>query len=106
MISSLPLILDRLREAMDAAPPESRPRLLAALILELPVAAPLAGVQDDGSAESELLSPDEAAEIAKVSPRALLQISKGQPFRRALGHRTVRFEASGLRRWIKNRAGR
>ena len=105
MISSLPLILDRLREVIDAAPPEARPRLLAALMLELPATAPSAGADEGRGAEPELLEPDEAAQIAKVSARTLLRISQGQSFRRQLGHRTVRFEASGLRRWIKSRAG-
>lgn len=106
MISSLPLILDRLREAMDQAPAEARPRLLAALMLELPSAAPTPGAREESDDGSELLAPDEAAQIAKVSVRTLLRVSKGQPFRRQLGHRTVRFEGSGLRRWIKTRAGR
>ena len=105
MISALPLILDRLLEVMGEAPPEARPQLLAALLVGLP--APLAvSAHAAPQPDTELLKPEEAARIARVSQRTLLNVTKGQSFRRQLGHRTIRFEARGLRRWLENRAGR
>jgi hypothetical protein len=105
MTSSVPLILDKLRELIAEAPAEVRPRLLAALMIELPAISPKEGTPAVVPADSELLTPDEAAAMVRVSKRVLLRLTRGQVFRKELGHRTVRFEALGLRRWMRTRAG-
>jgi hypothetical protein len=104
MTPSIPLILDKLREVIADAPAEVRPRLLAALMIELPAISPKERTTAV-PADTELLTPDEAAAMVRVSKRVLLHLTRGQVFRKDLGHRTVRFEALGLRRWMRTRAG-
>lgn len=47
-----------------------------------------------------LLPVLEAASILGVSRRLLYQTAARLPFTRRLGHRTLRFSAAGLQRWI------
>jgi excisionase family DNA binding protein len=52
-----------------------------------------------------LLTVDEAAERLGVAPSWLYRHAKSLPFTRKLGHRTLRFEAVGIDRWIATRTG-
>jgi len=47
-----------------------------------------------------LLSAPEAAALLGVPIRWLYRHARGLPFTRRLGHRTLRFDARGLDRWI------
>lgn len=49
----------------------------------------------------ELLDPERAAQVAGVSKRWLLENTRGQAFRRDLGRKTVRFDRTGLLRWLR-----
>lgn len=50
-----------------------------------------------------LLTVEEAAERLGVAPSWLYRHAKALPFTRKLGHRTLRFEAIGVNRWIASR---
>lgn len=55
---------------------------------------------------SALLTVEEAAERLGVAPSWLYRHAKSLPFSRKLGHRTLRFEAIAMDRWIASRARR
>jgi excisionase family DNA binding protein len=89
--SELPALAAELARALGhvlarATHPPPMPRLLAV----------------EGS-PGPLLTVEEAAERLGVAPSWLYRHAKTLPFTRKLGHRTLRFEAIGVNRWIANR---
>jgi predicted DNA-binding transcriptional regulator AlpA len=50
-----------------------------------------------------LLSVQEAAARLGMTPQWLYRHSASLPFARKLGHRTLRFDAAGIDRWLKHR---
>jgi hypothetical protein len=104
-------VLAALDRAIASTAPVDRPGLMVALatrLAQLGVALavpattgnvgpspPQAGMDD------RLLSPEQAAEVlGGVSAKWVLRHTKGLRFRRDLSRKVVRFEESGLRRWV------
>lgn len=90
--------------------PDDLPALAAALSRALAetlrrVTAP--PVDRDGEKRLEipdgLLTIGEAAKRLGVGESWIYRHSKELPFTRKLGHRTLRFDARGLERWLKSR---
>ncbi len=111
----LPALLGRLAEAnarlAREVPAEALPRLRAALTEADSIALSrlttpthnAANGDPNPEAEPEWLTPPEAAAIFKVTPRWLNRATKGRGFRRQESRRTIRYEKTGLRRWLAKR---
>ena len=102
------VLLDQLRELLGPVPPEERPRLLGRLLLEIPATTPTPELTAlaPRDADTKLLKPVQAADVAQMSVRMLHRLTRGQEFHRRVGHRTIRYEEAGLQRWLRRRAGR
>lgn len=53
-----------------------------------------------GGEKDTLLTPEQAAAAMGVSRRALSRMANKLPFTRRLNRKTLRFQGSGLNRWI------
>ena len=104
--------LDRL---IAEAGPEDLPRIAGSLEeartrVWARLATPALG-KGQGSAVEEsgqggrLLTAQEAASLAGVSPRWLRRHTKGLRFRCDLSRKLVQFEEAGFRRWLQARGG-
>lgn len=102
--------LDALRELVAGAAQGDLPdlagelaRLLGAVLAR--TAAPVAPGAPRPAAEGSdvLLGVDEAAVRLGVAPSWLYRHAKALPFARKLGHRTLRFSARGVERWLRTR---
>ena len=89
------------RDAIALALARAEPQELFALAGEIQGLATLAYIRlkDAPPSVPELLDPDQAAQLCSVHKKWLLKKTRGQSFRRDLGHRTKRFEKEGLLRW-------
>jgi len=109
----------RLVADIDAAiletAPEALPALIAALSSTIAKAAARqmvaaadrthkASVHSVPDECSRLLTPAEAAEIARVPARWLNRRTKGFRFRRDLSRKQIRYEEKGLRNWISTQS--
>jgi hypothetical protein len=104
--------LDRL---IAESAPEDRPALVVQLaarlaqlgaVLAIPAQASdqrRAESAPEGSRGGKLLTAQEAASIAGVSPRWLRRHTKGLRFRQDLSRKLARFEGAGFRRWLQAR---
>ena len=54
-----------------------------------------------GKGSEHLLTPEEAACIARVPVKWLFRRTKGLRFRRNLSRKRILFEESGLRKWLE-----
>jgi hypothetical protein len=109
--SPLCAVLDALDQAIAATGPGDRPGLMVALAARLAqlgvgLAVPATtgnrapGPLQEG-VDERLLSPEQAAAVVGgVSAKWMLRHTKGLRFRRDLSRKVVRFEESGLRRWV------
>jgi hypothetical protein len=59
--------------------------------------------QEPSPEPDRLLSGEEAARIAGVTPSWLIRHTSTLPFVRKLSHKVVRYYEPGLRRWLANR---
>jgi hypothetical protein len=100
---SAPALLASLREvaSIDAALADLFARRAKA---SADLAGSLASLSAEPKPVERMLTPDEAAKVASIEPRQLARITEGQPFRRKMGHRTIRYDEAGLRRWLNRRA--
>lgn len=58
-----------------------------------------------GSEPDRLLTLDDAARQLGVKTTWLQRHARSLPFARRLGHRTLRFSARGIERWLARRTG-
>jgi hypothetical protein len=87
-----------------AVPREELPALLGRLVeAEARVRLRLAEAPLAPATTSRRLGPEEAALIANVSKRWLLQHTKGLRFRRDLSRKRPGFDETGLRTWLAER---
>lgn len=101
-------ILAELDRLISEAPPRDLPSLIGALEgaraaawARMTVPAMSRKSEPDGSSTLErLLTPAEAANIARVPAKWLFRHTKGLRFRRNLSRKRILFEESGLRRWL------
>ena len=110
-------VLDQLRRLVVEATPEDLPRLAGALEeararcwARLWTPGSANGRTGSGSAREEargakLLTAQEAATLADVSPRWLRRNTKGLRFRHDLSRKLVRFDEAGFLRWLQARRG-
>jgi hypothetical protein len=112
--SPLGAVLDALDRAIAVTGPADRPGLMVALAARLAqLGVGLAMPATTGNrcpgpllegVDERLLSPEQAAAVVGgVSPKWMLRHTKGLRFRRDLSRKVVRFEESGLRRWVGTR---
>jgi predicted DNA-binding transcriptional regulator AlpA len=64
------------------------------------IAAALQNGSGHGPEKDRLLTPKEAAEILGQDARWLYRHANELPFTRRINRKTLRFQESGLRRWI------
>jgi hypothetical protein len=98
-----------LDQAIAQAPSEARPGMVVALAARLAqlgagMAAPNSDARVPVAAEpsEQLLTPEQAVEAVggHVSMKWLYRHTRGLKFRRDLSRKVVRFERSGLLRWV------
>jgi hypothetical protein len=75
----------------------------AAAWARLVIPAPPASASQPAEPNDEMLTPQAAAAVAGVTVRWLYRHTRGLRFRRDLSRKVVRFERSGLVRWIAAR---
>jgi excisionase family DNA binding protein len=80
-------------------------RALGAALARATLLAPISRTSASDAKPSALLTVEEAAERLGVAPSWLYRHAKSLPFTRKLGHRTLRFEAVGIDRWVASRTG-
>jgi hypothetical protein len=108
--SPLCAVLDALDQAIAVTGPGDRPGLMVALAarlaqlgvgLAVPATTGNRGPGLEEGVAERLLSPEQAASVVGgVSAKWMLRHTKGLRFRRDLSRKVVRFEESGLRRWV------
>lgn len=101
---------DAVRRIVDAAEPGELPALAAELGRALPevlirFAAQTAAIAAPPLRErsGELLTVEQAAKRYGLAKTWLYRHAKGLPFTRKLGHRTLRFDAHALEKWLSTR---
>jgi excisionase family DNA binding protein len=99
-----------LRALVEAAEPGELPALAgelahgyAAVLTRIASAAAAAVPNTMTAATTSLLTVEEAADRMATTTAWLYRHAKRLPFSRKLGHRTLRFDAQGLDRWVKSR---
>lgn len=102
--------IEIIAEIVASADPSELPALagelgrgLAAVLMRstMTVAATSRGAESEVS--DRLLTVDEAAARIGMEKSWLYRHGKSLPFARKLGHRSLRFDARGLERWLRER---
>lgn len=92
---------------IEAATPAEMPHVAAdlarALSLAIARSAHVPAPTPVAATASESLTIEEAAVRMGVAKTWLYRHAKQLPFTRKLGHRTLRFDARGLERWLRQR---